>query len=464
MRAALITLMVALAAGAALLFPLSLAPALAGRVQAVELSVHIGAMCWSMAWFGQRLQRRYPAKKLQLVFGQLFGGAAVAGLLALSWSRGIGLRESMVPWTFPLAVAGGAASCAGLFSAAGLALMAVTRRATSVRVRAAAFTFACATIAVLFYAAMQSTMPSDGLFWVALPILIAASFSFGLSGSFSRSLTAPISAAADALSRVSRGDLEVRLEESGRDELSTLARTFNQMTRGLKERAFLERAFGQYVAPSVLEALRQQNALALSAERREASVLFADVRGFTAFSESTTPEDVLHVLNVYLEQVVEIVARHGGYLNKFIGDAVMVVFNAPMEHPDHADRVLRCARDIQQEVARLKAAQAFGAGREVRIGVGVNSGTLVAGTLGSDRRAEYTVIGDTVNTASRLCSAAKAGEILVGARTRALLRSPERLEPIAPLTVKGKAHPLEVFRLAPLDEEASSSERRRGIG
>jgi adenylate cyclase len=277
-------------------------------------------------------------------------------------------------------------------------------------------------------------------FGVGIPMAI------GFAGTMAVLISQRLERAAAAMRALAGGDLGAHLEEEGKDELGVVARTFNQMVTSLREKAFVERAFGRYVAPGVLASLRARNALEIPVERRDATVLYADVRGFTSWSEQENPEEVMRVLNLYFARVVQVVERHEGYVNKFIGDAVMVIFNALSEQPDHAARALACARQLQTEVAAMNAAHAFGANRALEIGIGVNTGPLVAGSLGSEGRAEYTVIGDTVNVAARLTSNARAGEILVGSNT-ARGAPAEKLEAVPPLTVKGKAAPLEVFRL-----------------
>lgn len=271
---------------------------------------------------------------------------------------------------------------------------------------------------------------------------------YGFAMVVSRRITERLTATAAAMARVQAGDLSVTLPEEGRDELATVSRAFNAMVREMAEKQFIERAFGRYVTAAVLDGLRARRSLDFAPERLVASVLFADIRGFTAFSETASPEEVMRVLNVYFERIIPVIGEHGGYINKFIGDAVMVVFNAPIDQPNHAEQAVACARAMQNAVTELNDAGAFGPGREVRVGIGVNTGPLTAGNVGGATRAEYSVIGDTVNVAARLTGVAAAGQVLVGPETAAAVVT--GLTALEPLSLKGKSHPLPVWSAFPL--------------
>jgi adenylate cyclase len=190
--------------------------------------------------------------------------------------------------------------------------------------------------------------------------------------------------------------------------------------------------FGRYVPRAVVNQLMLKpdaEALALGGVKREVTVLFADVRGFTPFSEKLPPEQVIAALNSLLEIMVEATFAHGGTLDKFIGDAILVLFNAPIDQPDHALRAARTAWDIQRGVS----SHASG----LSVGIGIHRGEAVVGTVGTPQRMEYTAIGSTVNIASRLCAAAASGQILVSAAVAERLDVHFRLEPQPPLRVKG---------------------------
>jgi class 3 adenylate cyclase len=410
-----------------------------GPLLIFDIALMNSACCFVVGTAMSPLRRRAPAVRLRQTFGVLLAGAVVAAppVAYLLHQRAMGLA-------FPVAVVGAAMVVVAAFYLLGDAIAFATRRARSVQIRIAAVGLMGALVCTVLPYWLR--FEHQGLGMLVLYLAIGTVIVGALSGILAERLVEPLGRTVKAMQQVTRGDLDIQLAEDGRDEIAALARAFNEMILGLRERDFLERAFGRYVAPSVLDALRKSRALELAAQRREASVLFADVRGFTSFSEKNSPEEVLRTLNRYFERVVHVVAAHEGYLNKFIGDAVMVVFNAPLDQPDHAERALRCAKAMQAELAGMNARGEFGAGHRLEIGIGVNSGPLVAGNVGGEERTEYSVIGDTVNTASRLCSKASPGEILVGAGC-ARAADEQDLEGIAPLTVKGKAEPLEVFRV-----------------
>jgi adenylate cyclase len=188
------------------------------------------------------------------------------------------------------------------------------------------------------------------------------------------------------------------------------------MLLAARERRFLETAFGRYVNPVVVEQLKKTGGK-VGSERRQATVLFSDIRGFTTMSAEMEPEEVISMLNDIMSVLIEVVARHEGYINKFIGDAMLVVWNAPLTQADHVLRATRCAQDMQRV---LKAQNEGGGinGRVVEMGIGLHTGELVMGNLGNDRQVEFAVLGDTVNTASRVCSVAKANEVWITAALR----------------------------------------------
>jgi class 3 adenylate cyclase len=257
----------------------------------------------------------------------------------------------------------------------------------------------------------------------------------------------PMSAAMD---EVSRGARDVRLEEGGSRDFVQLAVRFNRMVESLALAERMERAFGMYVSGHVMERIRAQHGEAmLPPSLRDATVFFADIRGFTQMSERLPPETMVAVLNRYFDRVVAVVAEHHGYLNKFIGDAVVVVFNGPIDQPDHAERALRCALALQRAVVEMNEGGAFpewpgGLG----VGVGVATGPMVCGNVGGAGQMEYTVIGDTVNLASRLTGAAGAGECWANQAAIGNLPTDLRAEPLAPLQVKGKRDAVVPWRVA----------------
>ncbi len=217
-----------------------------------------------------------------------------------------------------------------------------------------------------------------------------------------------------------------------------------------KERLRLKKAFQSYVAPTVVEEIiRHPERLRLGGERRELTILFCDVRGFTSLSETLEPEALVEVLHNFLNPMSEIIVRHEGTIDKYIGDAIMALFGAPLPLPDHAARACRTALDMTATLKRLdREWEAHGRPR-LRIGVGLNSGVAAVGNMGSDRLFDYTAIGDNVNLASRLEGLNKYYEtsILISAHTAQALQGAFILQEIDLVQVKGKKQPLAIYEL-----------------
>ena len=186
----------------------------------------------------------------------------------------------------------------------------------------------------------------------------------------------------------------------------------------------------------------------LGGDKRPVAVLFSDIRGFTALSETMNPDAMARLLTEYFTEMVECVFRHGGTLDKFIGDAVMAQWGAPLGETDDVDRAMEAALDMMEALDKLNERWMGESRPTLQIGIGLNFGEAFAGNIGSERRLEYTVIGDTVNTASRLCGAAGPGEILVSDEFRSALKTPPRLTAMPPMELKGKSQPVPVFKVA----------------
>jgi class 3 adenylate cyclase len=260
----------------------------------------------------------------------------------------------------------------------------------------------------------------------------------------------------DGFDRVANGERDIELEEGGSTELKMAIRRFNALVTSLELGERMERAFGKYVSGQVLELIRARHGDgALPASLRDATVFFADIRGFTTMSERLKPDQVVNILNRYFERVLVIIEAHHGYLNKFIGDAVVVVFNGPIDQPDHAERATRCAIAMQQAVDEMNAACAFPEiGGPLQIGIGISTGPMVCGNIGGTQQMEYTVIGDTVNLAARLTSKAGPGEVWISEPTAGLLPKDLTCVSLEPLHVKGKEIPVKPFKAWPITDTA----------
>jgi adenylate cyclase len=217
------------------------------------------------------------------------------------------------------------------------------------------------------------------------------------------------------------------------------------------DKRFVKELFGRYISPQIAREIVNRadtGELQLGGEQREVSVLFADIRNFTTISEQLAPEAVVKMLNTYLSAATDAVVQHDGIVNKFAGDNIMAVWNAPQSQPDHALSAIQAAWEAQRRLTELR--QNDDRGILVQFGIGINTGVALAGNVGSVGRTEYTVIGDSVNVASRICSSAVGGEVWIGADTYDQARDYIEAEKLEAQMVKGKSVPIEVYRVTGL--------------
>jgi class 3 adenylate cyclase len=273
-----------------------------------------------------------------------------------------------------------------------------------------------------------------------LAVAFAVPVSVGLG--FSRAVQ-PIRDLAEGAERVAAGDFSQRLPVVQDDDLGVLSASFNRMQAGLAERQRLQAAFGTYVDPVLAARLLEQGDDVFTGERRQVTVMFVDIRDFTPFAEANTAEDTVARLNALFEIVVPAVVEAGGHVNKFLGDGALAVFGAPYDLADHADAAVRVAALIQHLVE-----QRFGGA--LRIGIGINTGVVIAGTIGGGGKLEFTLIGDTVNVAARVEQLTKTtGDaiLLTQSCVDALTSRPPGLIDRGSHAVKGKSAGVQVLTL-----------------
>lgn len=230
--------------------------------------------------------------------------------------------------------------------------------------------------------------------------------------------------------------------------LAAVSRAALEAWFATREKRWLRAAFAGFVSPAVLGEILSGNLQPqLGGERREICLLFSDIRGFTTLSESLPPEDVTRLLDRYFSRMVAAIHAHGGTLDKFMGDGIMAFWGAPMAHPDDAIRSVQCALDQMEVLGRFNRKRVEGGHPALAVGMGLHTGPLVAGYVGSSKAMSYTVIGDTANTSARLCGIALAGQVIVSENTLARLGPRFEVEELPPAHLKGKEKPLRIFNV-----------------
>jgi adenylate cyclase len=240
-------------------------------------------------------------------------------------------------------------------------------------------------------------------------------------------------------------DLEFLIAFGG---LTAVAIENSQLSERIRSEALVRSNFERYFSPNIAQVIAQQReAGRLPSEKRPVVVFFSDIRGFTPMSETMSPDEIARLLTEYFTEMVDKVFEHGGTLDKFMGDAIMALWGAPIAHEDDADRAMQCAIAQLSELEKLNAKWKAEGRTEVQIGIAINFGEVFAGNIGSDRRLEYTVIGDAVNTAYRLCGKAGPNEILISEPFYEQLKKKPPVEALDPIQVKGKTKKIPVYRV-----------------
>ncbi|HYB43516.1 MAG TPA: adenylate/guanylate cyclase domain-containing protein, partial [Candidatus Methylomirabilis sp.] len=285
---------------------------------------------------------------------------------------------------------------------------------------------------------------------VAMAFIFAAgaATAIGLSVFVSRSVAAPLRELEVAMRAVERGNLQVRCDVVSNDEIGAVTEGFNSMLRGLRERDAIKEMFGKYVTPEIRDEILAGR-VALEGQAVEVTILFSDLRDFTPWVESSAPGEVVRDLNAYFTEMEEAIRSHKGIVLQFVGDEIEAVFGAPLPNPGHAEAAVRAALDMRERLRAFNARRAPG-GRPLRHGIGIHTGTVLAGNIGSSERLSYALVGDAVNLASRIQGLNKefGSEILVSGVTRDRLDGLFPLHPLPAVRVKGKSLEVEVYRVA----------------
>lgn len=275
-----------------------------------------------------------------------------------------------------------------------------------------------------------------GLLALLIALLLVLFISRGLSG--------PIREIVSGTHQIEQGNFEVRVPVRRQDELGKLAASFNQMAAGLALQEKYRSVLNAVADRTVAEQLIAQSS-SLGGEIKHVTMLFCDIRGFTAITENMPPAEVIELLNEHMTALTEVAYEHGGIVDKFVGDLIMVLFGAPISTGEDPVRAVQCALSMLQMRRRLNQTSKH----SLEVGIGIATGSVVAGCMGSDQRLSYTVLGHRVNLASRLCNIAQAGEIVLDAETYAEAKQLVQAEAMPPVQLKGITESVQPWRVVP---------------
>lgn len=402
------------------------------------------ALIWSVMW-PLLVGTFTPASALRQAFGIIFvAGTTVAVFIFLATER---LWRERLPELFP----------AGDLDAAGAPRLRVQTRLVILFLLVGILPMAVLSVATLVRA--YEMLGADAASFESMirnliavqAVLVAAGLlmAIGMARYVTSSVAQPLRALQVAMARVEQGHLDVACPVVSNDELGSVAEGFNRMVGGLREREEMRETFGKYVSPEVRDEILAGRA-SLAGSQHEVTVLFADLRDFTPWVESTPASEVVAALNAYFSEMDGAIRAHGGLVLQFIGDEIEAVFGAPLAHPQHADQAVAAALEMQSRLAAWNALRRAQGKVELQHGIGIHSGAVVAGNIGSSERMSYALVGDTVNLASRIQALNKTfgTRILVSGATRALLTQARTLNALPAVQVKGRTAEVEVFSLS----------------
>ncbi len=283
----------------------------------------------------------------------------------------------------------------------------------------------------------------------AIALVIGVIIAYALAGVSVR----PVHYLLRGVRAVGAGNLNQKIEIYRRDEIGVLTQAFNEMTTNLQEKEFIKRTFERYVSKQLVDRmLKKKDEIKLGGEEMTITILFSDIRRFTALAERLPPKQVVDLLNAYFTCMIDVVNKYEGMVDKLMGDSVMALFGVPFPGNDDAMNSVRCAVNMQKEVKRFNKIRAGKGLPTLEMGIGLNTGPVIAGNIGSKDRMEYTVIGDSVNIAARLQGIAKPGEVLISDATYKQVKGKVIASPLEPMSLKGKRIPVGVYRIDSLLE------------
>ena len=277
---------------------------------------------------------------------------------------------------------------------------------------------------------------------------IGVVLSVTLSLVVSKSVSAPLEEMETAMKEVARGNLDVRIRVVSNDEIGAVGEGFGRMIKGLKESEAIKESFGKYISQEIRDEILSGR-VSLDGEMTRATLLFSDLRDFTPFVESTHPKQVVSIMNQYFSEMAEAIKRNNGLILQFVGDEIEAVFGAPVLHDDHPDMAASAALEMKRRLVHLNERLKAQGVAPFRHGIGIHTGAVLAGIIGSKERSSYALVGDTVNLASRIQGLTKefACDIILSQTTHDLVAGAYQMEPLRAVRVKGKSQEILTYKL-----------------
>lgn len=255
----------------------------------------------------------------------------------------------------------------------------------------------------------------------------------------------PIKALSKGVQEISQENFDVILPIKSKDELGELTFVFNQMAKSLKEKQLMKYTFERYVTKEIVDTiLKNIENIRLGGERREVTTLFVDIHGFTQISEKLSAEKIVHLLNEFFTLMVEIVFKYEGTVAKFMGDGMMAIFGAPISHEDDALRAIKTALKMKESLSEFNKDKK----EPIHIGIGITSGEVIVGNIGSEKRMEYTAVGMRVNLAARLQAISENDQILIDKNTYLKIAKLVNVVKLEPIMIKGLESPMEIYEVS----------------
>ena len=303
--------------------------------------------------------------------------------------------------------------------------------------------------------ALQTAGPASGaeiISGLLLQILFIVAVGFVMSVTLSlvvsKSVSAPLKEMETAMKEVEKGNLDVRIKIVSNDEIGAVGEGFGRMIKGLKESEAIKESFGKYISQEVRDEILSGR-IPLDGEMTRATMLFSDLRDFTPFVESTHPKQVVSIMNQYFSEMAEAIKRNNGLILQYVGDEIEAVFGAPVPHDDHPDMAANAALDMKKRLTHLNERLKVQGVAPFRHGIGIHTGAVLAGIIGSKERSSYALVGNTVNLASRIQGLTKefGCDIILSQTTHDLVAGAFNMEPLRAVKVKGKSEETMIYKL-----------------